>query len=110
MNKQQRKRIKVLIGELQELVDSDDLTKENGWRDTLSDIIDELEALSDEEQEKFDNLPDNLIFSSKADEYQNAIDALQEALCSVNDAYAEDITGDAVNDMLEAIGILEPLL
>lgn len=110
MNKQQRKRIKALIGELQKLVDSDDLTKENGWRDTLSDIIDELEVLSDEEQDKFDNLPDNLTFSSKADEYQNAIDALQEALCSVNDAYAEDITGDAVNDMLEAIDILEPLL
>lgn len=67
MNKKQRK-------QLQELCDQ------------AGAIKDEIEMIRDDEQEKIDNLPDSLQGSSKEDEYQEGIDALEEIISSLEEA------------------------
>lgn len=66
MNNNQRKRLKALSEQVEE-------------------IKQEVEMIRDDEQEKIDNLPDGLIGSSKEDEYQEAVDALEEVISSLED-------------------------
>ena len=66
MNKKQRK-------QLQELCDQ------------AEEIKQEIEMIRDDEQEKIDNLPDSLQGSSKEDEYQEGIDALEEIISSLEE-------------------------
>ena len=47
-------------------------------RDILSRIYDEITQIRDEEQDKLDNIPENLSGSSKADQLQEGIDKLEE--------------------------------
>lgn len=70
MNKQQRKQLSAI-------------------REKLDDMADCLEAIQGEEQDKLYNLPDSLQFSSKGDTFQDAIDALGEAIDNVRDAVAK---------------------
>ena len=66
MNNKQRKQLKALSEQVEE-------------------IKQEVEMIRDDEQEKIDNLPDGLIGSSKEDEYQEAVDALEEVIISLED-------------------------
>lgn len=73
MNNKQRKQLKALSEQVEE-------------------IKQEVEMIRDDEQEKIDNLPDGLIGSSKEDEYQEGIDALEEVMSAfdeVLDKFAE---------------------
>lgn len=60
MNKERRKRIEELSSK-------------------LSECKDEAEAIMEEEQEFFDNMPENMQGGEKGETAQSAIDALQEA-------------------------------
>lgn len=66
MNKKQRKQLQDLCSQVE-------------------DIKCEIETIRDDEQEKIDNLPDGLQGSSKEDEYQEGIDALEEIISSLED-------------------------
>lgn len=66
MNKKQRKQLQDLCSQ-------------------VGDIKCEVETIRDEEQEKIDNLPDSLQGSSKEDEYQEGIDALEEIISSLEE-------------------------
>ena len=66
MNNKQRKQLKALSEQVEE-------------------IKQEVEMIRDDEQEKIDNLPDGLIGSSKEDEYQETVDALEEVIISLED-------------------------
>lgn len=67
MNKQQRKRLAVLM-------------------DQLTVIRDELEILMNEEEEKYDNMPDQLRETERGQRMDEAIDALGDAQSSIEDA------------------------
>lgn len=67
MNKTQRKNIERLF-------------------DRLSEINEELEYIKNEEEEKMDNLPENLQNSVKYEEFETAVEALDDALNSITEA------------------------
>ncbi len=54
--------------------------------DAIQQHIIDLEAIRDEEQEAFDNLPENLQEAERGQSMQEAIDALDEAISSTTDA------------------------
>lgn len=70
MNKKQRK-------ELEKLIES------------MNDYVVQLEEMRDEEQEKFDNLPKSIQDSERGEEWQNAIDSMDQAIDYINDGIAE---------------------
>lgn len=67
MNKDRRKRV-------------DDLMVQ------LTDISSEIEAIKEEEQEAYDNLPESFQAGEKGDNMQNAIESLDEAENAVDEA------------------------
>ena len=52
----------------------------------LEEVQVELEAVSDEEQEAFDNLPENLSCSSRAESMEEILGSLDSAVDSLVDA------------------------
>ena len=52
----------------------------------LSDIHDELEALKDEEQEAYDNMPESFQSGNKGEQSQAVIDSLDSASQSVEES------------------------
>ena len=83
---------------------------------TLSDMSSGVQAILDEEQEKFDNMPEGLQGGSKGDELQEKIDSLQSAVDALENAQskvendwsadvdfdAEDWAGNIKSDIDEA--------
>lgn len=70
MNKTRRKRIEALLT-------------------ALSEIIDEVESLRDEEQEYLYNIPENLQSSERYAIAENAASNLEEAACDLQNALEE---------------------
>lgn len=66
MNKQRRKELASILNDLE-------------------DLRSRLEAVSEEEQEAFDNIPENLWGSERYEKAEEAVDALEEALSSIED-------------------------
>lgn len=54
--------------------------------DQISDIMEKLEELRDEELEAFENLPESLNSSERGETMQTAIDAMDDALSSLENA------------------------
>ena len=52
--------------------------------DLLSEAKERLESVRDEEEEAFDNLPENLQESERGQSMQNAIDAMNDILDSLD--------------------------
>lgn len=65
------------------------------WIDKLEEIKSGIEDMLDEEQEKFDNMPEGLQESERGDAIQNAIENLGSASESIRDAI------DYLNDAME---------
>ena len=57
----------------------------NGLLDGLERIKDELEAVCEEEQDYFDNMPENLQGSIRGTESEEAIDAMNDAVSALED-------------------------
>ncbi len=72
MNNTRRKEIARIRTELEKHIDS------------ISDLVAELESVRDEEQECFDNMPESFQYGEKGERAQAAIDALEEALSSID--------------------------
>ena len=77
MNKQQRKRINDAIRVIQ------------GAYDALDQVYGELDAIKEEEQEKYDNLSEGLQESEMGETMQAAIDTLDEACSDLESARDE---------------------
>ena len=63
------------------------------WSDKLDKIKSEIEAMKEEQEKRFDNMPDGLQDSERADEMLEAIENLDSAVCSIEEAveYLENI-------------------
>lgn len=56
------------------------------WSDKLYKIKSEIEAMKEEQEERFDNMPEGLQDSERADEMLDAIDNLDSAVSSIEEA------------------------
>ena len=54
-------------------------------KNLLSTIQTDLEAIKDEEQEAYDNLPESLLYSDKGEKMSEAIDNLETACSSLEE-------------------------
>lgn len=66
-----------------------------GYIDSLEDIKQNIESMLDEENEKYDNMPEGLQESERGEAMQNAIDNLESASDAIGDAI------DYLNDAIE---------
>jgi len=110
MNKDQRDKIDALITEAKKLKEKLETTNKalDLYRDDVQGLVDQVDAIKDEEQEKIDALPENMANGDKAETMQNAVDTLEtakDALESMRDKLEMDL-----DDMDEAIGGLEELI
>lgn len=80
MNKARRKELFDVIVGLNTIQDRDDLY---GWINTLDNI-------KDNEQDYYNNIPENLQYSQRAEDSEAAIENLEEALDLLNDIYNMD--------------------
>ena len=80
MNKARRKELSDVIRGLNTIQDKDDLYS---WINTLDNI-------KDDEQDYYDNIPENLQYSQRAEDSEEAIEQLEEALDLLNEAYDMD--------------------
>ncbi len=76
MNKARRKRITIVIRDLENIRDYN----------FIESIKDEIEGILWEEQDAYDNMPENLQYSMRGEESSDAIDSLQEAVDALDEA------------------------
>ena len=90
MNKARRKELSDVIRGLNRMQDADDLY---AWINTLDNI-------RDDEQSYYDNIPENLQYSQRAEDSESAIENLEEALDLLNELYNMD-EFDKESELLE---------
>lgn len=94
MNKSRRNELSKIIRRLNAIRDKED----------LYGLIDELDTLKDEEQDYYDNIPENLQNSQRAQDSEQAIDNLEEALDLLNEVYdADEIDDDLIQQAINKI-------
>ncbi len=97
MNKARRKELSEVIKGLGVIQDKDDLYS----------IINDLDNIKSDEEDYYDNIPENLQYSQKAEDSEQAIDNLEEALNLLNEVYDEDEFDKDSELIQEAIGKIE---
>ena len=80
MNKARRQELSDVIRGLNRIQDTDDLY---AWINTL-------DSIKDDEQSYYDNIPENLQYSQRAETSEAAIDNLEDALDLLNELYNMD--------------------
>lgn len=80
MNKSRRKELGQVINGLNTIQDRDDLYS---WISTLDNI-------KYDEESYYDNIPENLQYSQRAEDSETAIENLEEALDLLNEVYDEE--------------------
>lgn len=80
MNKARRK-------ELSDVIRGLNVIKE---RDDLADWMSILDTIKSDEEGYYDNIPENLQYSQRAEDSEAAIESLDEALDWLNEAYCMD--------------------
>ena len=56
------------------------------WIDSLTEIKEGVESMQEEEQDKLDNMPENLQESERGEQMQNGIENLEAAASSLEEA------------------------
>ena len=56
------------------------------WSKKAETLKDELESILWDEQDYHDNIPENLQYSSRAEDSEEAIDCIEEAIETLNEA------------------------
>lgn len=97
MNKARRKELSDVIRGLNSIQDKDDLYS---WINTLDNI-------KDDEQDYYDNIPENLQSSQRAEDSEQAIEYMEEALDLLNEVYDMDEFDKESELIQEAIGKIE---
>ena len=96
MNKARRKELSKVVCELNIIKD----------KDALYDCINTLESIRDDEQDYYDNIPENLQYSQRAEDSEAAIENMEEALDLLNELYeADDFDKDSelIEEAIEKI-------
>lgn len=96
MNKARRKELSKVVSELNIIKD----------KDALYDCINTLESIRDDEQDYYDNIPENLQYSQRAEDSEAAIENMEEALDLLNELYeAADFDKDSelIEEAIEKI-------
>lgn len=97
MNKMRRKELSGIIKSLNVVID----------KNNLYSIINELDSIKDDEQNYYDNIPENLQYSQRAEDSEQAIDNLEEALDLLNELYNSDQFDKESELIQEAIDKIE---
>lgn len=63
------------------------------WIESINEIKEGVESMQEEEQDKLDNMPENLQESERGEQMQNGIENLEAAALSLEEAI--DILNDA---------------
>jgi predicted RNase H-like nuclease (RuvC/YqgF family) len=87
MNKQRRKELAAIIADFENLTQ------------TIDHLRERIEAVKDEEQDAFDNLPESLQEGERGQQMQTAIDAMDNAISDL-----ETIDVDSITSSLEEAG------
>ena len=80
MNKSRRKLLEGVVSTMRKLKD---MENNNHTLDVIKQAADDLERAQDEEQDAYDNLPENLMWSDKADTMADNLDNLLDAMCDM---------------------------
>jgi len=94
MNQAQRKVLAATLADLSSFSDADHCT-EVGFEACTAAVgaaLSVIDSMADEEQEKYDNMPEGLQNSSKGEAIQEAAEALSTARDDLNDA--DNVTAD----------------
>lgn len=109
MNKQQRKQLAIIESSISHLAELEPNEAVN-WAEAiekLEDALSNVQEIRDEEQDKFDNLPEGLQASGKGDDIQSAIDALDSAVtdleAAIESAKGKDSNEDKVESVSESV-------
>lgn len=97
MNKARRKELSDVIRGLNTIQDKDDLYS---WINTL-------DSIKDDEQDYYDNIPENLQYSQRAEDSEQAIEHMEDALSLLNEVYDEDEFDKSSELIQEAIDKIE---
>ena len=97
MNKARRKELSDVIRGLNTMQDKDDLYS---WINTL-------DSIKDDEQDYYDNIPENLQYSQRAEDSEQAIEYMEEALDLLNEVYDTDEFDKEAELIQEAIDKIE---
>lgn len=105
MNKSRRKDLREVLKAMEKLKDSKN-NKE--LKQSLCNAAKTLEEVTDEEQISYDNLPENMMWSARADTFTDNLDNLNDAqvdLGLVIEAYhnAKDNPYDSVKDEIASV-------
>lgn len=92
MNKQQRKEIVEAFAGVDSEVETisalDTEESREGFAADIDQLKETLEGIVNDEQEKYDNMPESLQNGSKGEEMQNGISELESAITSLEEAAA----------------------
>lgn len=97
MNKMRRKELSEVIRSLNMMQDKADLNA----------IIYTLDNIKDDEQDYYDNIPENLQYSRRAEDSEEAIDNMDEALDLLNELYDSDNFDENMDLIEEAVDKIE---
>ena len=97
MNKARRKELETVISNLNEIQGKDDLYA----------CINELEKIRDDEQDYYDNIPENLQYSQRAEASEYANDSLDEAIDLLNEVYNDEELDKDDELIKDAIGKID---
>ena len=97
MNKARRKELAKVIRVLNTVQDQEELYS----------VISDLENIKDDEQYSYDNIPENLQYSTRAEESEMAIGHMESALDLLNELYGMDEFDKNSELIQEAIDSIE---
>ena len=96
MNKLRRKKLGQVINGLNTIQDRDDLYS----------LINTLDNIKYDEESYYDNIPENLQYSQRAEDSETAIENLEEALDLLNEVYDEeefDVDNELIQQAIDKI-------
>ena len=96
MNKLRRKELGQVINGLNTIQDRDDLYS----------LINTLDNIKYDEESYYDNIPENLQYSQRAEDSEMAIENLEEALDLLNEVYDEeefDVNNESIQQAIDKI-------
>jgi len=108
MNNATRKQIDALIAIAGEFCDADALLTRalsvDAVKAVFADIESQLTSMADEEQEKYDNAADSLKDSERVQKFQEASDALNDAVTEAQNVQQLELAdGESMEDYYEAV-------
>ena len=96
MNKLRRRELGQVINGLNTIQDRDDLYS----------LINTLDNIKYDEESYYDNIPENLQYSQRAEDSETAIENLEEALDLLNEVYDEeefDVNNELIQQAIDKI-------